>query len=100
MKSPFTFSFAIIIGFALASVGTSIEAYSSQKTKKVRGTSTNAVGNLGTKPSIFVPLTEAECTGLGGKILPTAAGSCNATGKVCYTTDQDGVIRSSCITAN
>jgi hypothetical protein len=44
-----------------------------------------------------VALTEAECTGLGGKVVNVFVG-CLGTSKACYTTGQDNVIRHACIT--
>ncbi len=41
-------------------------------------------------------LTEAECTGLGGKLMGGYPG-CGGDGKKCFTTDKNGVIRSACI---
>ena len=46
---------------------------------------------------IVIPLSEAECVGLGGKVLPVSS-TCTTTQKTCVTTDNNGVIRSSCIT--
>ncbi len=43
------------------------------------------------------PLSEPECTGLGGKVL-SIAGACESTGKQCVTTDKNGVIHQACIT--
>jgi hypothetical protein len=47
---------------------------------------------------VVSPLTEAECVGLGGKVLPVSASNCAGTGKKCFTTDMNGVIHESCIT--
>jgi hypothetical protein len=47
--------------------------------------------------TVATTLTEAECTGLGGKVVTVLQG-CSATGKVCYTTDKNGVIHHACIT--
>jgi hypothetical protein len=54
----------------------------------------------GTVPSRTgtAPLTEGECTGLGGKSISTDASFC-ASGKVCVTTDKDGVVHHACINA-
>lgn len=41
-------------------------------------------------------LTEAECTGLGGKVVTTQASSC-PTAKGCITVNKDGVENSLCI---
>ena len=59
---------------------------------------TPPMGPLRAPGGMFVaPLTEAECTGLGGKVIQAAAGSdCT---KLCATTDQNGVIHRVCITA-
>ena len=46
---------------------------------------------------IILPLTEAECVGLGGKVLPVS-NQCTSTQKICVTTDNNGVIHSSCVT--
>ena len=43
-----------------------------------------------------VPLSNAECTGLGGKVVDVVHGC--GSGKVCYTTDKNGVIHHACIT--
>jgi hypothetical protein len=56
--------------------------------KAPTGTATKGITTKG------VPLTEAECTGLGGKV--EANVSCKGNG--CYTTDKDGVIHMACIT--
>lgn len=42
-----------------------------------------------------LPLTDAECKGLGGKLAPSD--TC-ATGRDCIRADQDGVLHHSCIT--
>jgi hypothetical protein len=52
------------------------------------------------RPTTAIFLTEGQCKGLGGKVIATGSDSCAGTNKACYTTDQDGVIRSACITAN
>ena len=64
------------------------------KSTKPKGPTRPNRGEVGTKG---VPLTNKECEGLGGKVVDVVK-SCAATGKTCYTTDQHGVIRSSCIT--
>ena len=99
-KNRLTLLVVILASFAITNVCTSLEVQSAQKLKKITGPGSDTIVDLGKKPSVFVPLTEAECTGLGGKVLPTAEGSCHATSKVCYTTDPDGVIHSACITVN
>jgi hypothetical protein len=43
-----------------------------------------------------VPLSNAECTGLGGKVIEALQGC--SSGKVCYTTDKNGVLHHACIT--
>jgi hypothetical protein len=43
-----------------------------------------------------VPLSNAECTGLGGKVVDVVHGC--GSGKICYTTDKNGVIHHACIT--
>lgn len=45
----------------------------------------------------LAPLTEGECTGLGGKNLDVGASQC-ASMRICRRADQDGVIHSVCIT--
>lgn len=99
-KAGLTFSIAMFIGFVITNVGISVEANSAQKLKKITGPGSNATRDLGTKPTIFVPLTAAECTGLGGKVVDSAETSCASTGKACFVTNPDGVIRTSCITVN
>ena len=49
---------------------------------------------------IGLPLTEAQCTGLGGVVTSSVSKKCASTGKICFRADQDGVIHSSCITAS
>ena len=43
-----------------------------------------------------VPLTDSECTNLGGAVRQTMAKEC-ASGKVCRRADAEGVVRSVCI---
>ena len=47
--------------------------------------------------TVALPLSDAQCTGLGGKIRPVVK-RC-ASKKVCVTTDHEGVVRTACITA-
>jgi hypothetical protein len=47
---------------------------------------------------VAIPLTIAECEGLGGKVVDTDQKACPWTGKICYTADKNGVIRKACIT--
>lgn len=43
-----------------------------------------------------LPLTDSECTNLGGAVRQTMAKEC-ASGKVCRRADAEGVVRSVCI---
>ena len=43
------------------------------------------------------PLTEGQCTGLGGVVVAANVKSCSK-GKACFTSDPDGVIHRACIT--
>jgi hypothetical protein len=45
-----------------------------------------------------LPLTEGECTNLGGSVRSTMAKEC-ASGKVCRRADAEGVVHSVCINA-
>ncbi|MFK4810182.1 hypothetical protein ACI3KW_08215 [Devosia sp. ZW T5_3] len=45
-----------------------------------------------------VPLTESECTNLGGNVRSATAKECTS-GKVCRRADAEGVVRSVCINA-
>jgi hypothetical protein len=45
-----------------------------------------------------LPLTDSECTNLGGTVRSTMAKEC-ASGKVCRRADAEGVVRSVCISA-
>lgn len=100
MRNPVKISLGILAVFAFSNEVCPLEAAAAQKTKKVIGTSSTLVEDHGKKPSVFVPLTEAECKGLGGKVLSTDLDQCAGTAKVCYTTDKDGVIHNSCITVD
>jgi hypothetical protein len=54
--------------------------------------------SAGTAPKRTIskaPLTESECTGLGGKI---GTSVCPGTGKECITVDSHGVVHRQCIT--
>lgn len=54
--------------------------------------------NLGPlKAGVASPLTENECTGLGGTTAPIVTSQCS-TGKKCVVADKDGVMRAACIT--
>ena len=46
--------------------------------------------------SLATPLTDAECTGLGGKVVDTADSKCT-TGQACYTTDSKHVVHTVCL---
>jgi hypothetical protein len=82
MRTPF--SVIIVLIYVLASMG---PASAVSKNKLPAGTPS--------KTSKGVPLTEGECTGLGGKV--DNAVKCSG-GLVCLTTDRDGVVHSACIT--
>ena len=45
-----------------------------------------------------VPLTDSECTNLGGAVRSTMAKECSS-GKVCRRADAEGVVHSVCISA-
>jgi hypothetical protein len=76
---------------------TTTTAPPTRKVAKPKKPNTDAVG---VRPTTAIFLTEGQCKGLGGKVIATGSDSCAGTNKACYTTDQDGVIRSACITAN
>lgn len=59
-------------------------------------TDTNAIPHGQNRSAM--PVTIAECEGLGGKVVEVGSKSCPWTGKMCYTADKDGVIRKACIT--
>jgi hypothetical protein len=44
------------------------------------------------------PLNQAECVGLGGKVVPVVD-SCPATQKACYRADVNGVIHNACLSS-
>jgi hypothetical protein len=55
--------------------------------------------STGQPPSTAVaPLTEAQCKGLGGKVIDSPE-ICRDSGSKCVTTDKDGVIHSVCLEA-
>ena len=56
-------------------------------------------GTAPKRSTTVAPLTEGECVGLGGKIRVFYPDNTCATGKLCITTDKDGVIHSACINA-
>jgi hypothetical protein len=67
------------------------------------GNSASAAGKKNPVPKAQTPttiqtLTKAECEGLGGKVVDVLRSSKCTTGKMCYTTDKNGVIHHSCIT--
>jgi hypothetical protein len=45
-----------------------------------------------------LPLTDSECTNLGGKVRPATTKECSS-GQACRRADADGVVHSVCITA-
>lgn len=46
---------------------------------------------------VVAPLTENECTNLGGRVETVAAAICIGTGKACITKDQKGTTHGVCI---
>jgi hypothetical protein len=57
-----------------------------------------ATGAVGTKATTVMPLTEGECTQLGGEVQTESAGVCNS-GKFCGRRDENGKAHRVCITA-
>ena len=62
------------------------------KTAKPKGPAKPVVAPIG----MIKALTEAECTGLGGKVVTVGGDNCGSF-KKCLTTDSNGVIRQACI---
>jgi hypothetical protein len=57
-----------------------------------------ATGGVGTKATTVMPLTEGECTQLGGEVQTESAGVCNS-GKFCGRRDENGNAHRVCSTA-
>jgi hypothetical protein len=55
-----------------------------------------AVAKPAPSQSASADLSQAECTGLGGKVVTTFPIAC-ASGSACYTTDKNGVVHHACI---
>lgn len=77
-------------GAAGTTQGTTVAPSATTTAPTGPGRSPRAPGGL-----TALPLTDAECKGLGGKLAPSD--TC-ATGRDCIRADQDGVLHHSCIT--
>jgi hypothetical protein len=88
-----------VLSLSLFSIEFSETANAAAQKKKIVVQLHSATGAQSKRPGVVVPLSEEQCVGLGGKVIPTGSTSCESTGKVCYTTDKFGVIRHTCITA-
>ncbi len=82
--------------------GTIYRVCISQATKASTSSSSKGVPRPSRRPTataggsaVAVPLTTAECEGLGGVV--RNATECGVVKKACITTDQSGVIRTACI---
>jgi hypothetical protein len=81
-------TFAVAIGVSIVVFGTWASAVEVQRPGGRTATPTR---------SKAIPLTNAECTGLGGTVETTLEVNC-ATGQKCKTVDKNGVIHGACIT--
>jgi hypothetical protein len=79
---------ALAVGVFIVVFGTSASAVEMQRPGGTTAAPTR---------SKAIPLTEGECTGLGGTV-ETALQVVCATGKKCKTVDSNGVIHGACIT--
>jgi hypothetical protein len=96
-KSIFVLS-AAVLSLSMFSIELATTADAAPRKKKITVQQQPATGAQSKRPGIVVPLSEAECKGLGGKVLDTL-NSCEGTLRACYTTDAAGVIHKSCITS-
>lgn len=60
-----------------------------------RGSSLDGV--VGVRPDRASPLTDGQCTGIGGKVVSVRTTTC-ASARKCYVVDSEGVISGRCIT--